>query len=99
MIFNRWRRFPRRKPRKDGYYLCTVIHPNDEAVSMLMVLQYNKELKRWKNTYRKSVFDGYVVYKHCRATIDENRVYSDGLCYLTENVVAWRKLPHGYNKP
>lgn len=99
MIFSRWRRYPKRKPRKNGFYLCTVIHPYDDSINMVMILKYSKESDKWTNTFRKAVFDGYVVYKPCRAPIEDNRVYSDGLCRLTENVVAWRKLPNGYNKP
>lgn len=91
MIFNRWRRYPKRKPRKDGWYLCTVQH---EFGRGMLVLYYDGR-DRWENRSRQNVFDGYQVYKVCRVPNAETRVWTDGLCE-PGNVVAWKKLPKGF---
>lgn len=93
MIFNFWRRYPRRKPKEDGWYLCTIEHDFGKG---LIVLFYDTR-GRWENTCRQSVFNGYQVYKVCRVPNEENRVWTDGLCE-PENVVAWKKLPKEYRE-
>ena len=92
MIFNPWRKYPRWKPKKEGYYLCTI--PDMESgYSYVTRLYYNKFANQWVNNDRLSVFCGYNVFKVCRAPIQENQVYGDGLCDRTEDVIAWKKLP------
>lgn len=88
MIFNPWRKYPKRKPKEDGWYLCTVPYT-------VRVFHYDVRKDKWTDTSRQHVFDGYVVYKCCRAPIQENRVYTDGLCER-DDVVAWKKLPREY---
>lgn len=94
MIFNPWRKYPKRKPKEDGWYLCTV-YDEDNEKSYVMRLYYRSMDKKWRNNDRISVFQGYNVYKVCRAPIEENRVYRDGLCER-DDVVAWKKLPREY---
>ena len=78
MIFNFWRRYPRRKPKEDGFYLCTI--PMGTTDGYVRKLMYSTRTDKWTDIYRQKVFDGYVVYKVCRAPIDENRVRTDGMC-------------------
>lgn len=96
MIFNLWRKYPKRKPEHNGYYLCTVIEANGEHT--LYKLYYKKTVDKWIDMSRQTVFDGYVVYKVCRAPIEENRVYTDGMCNRTEDVIAWKQLSKEYRR-
>ena len=93
MPFNFWRKYPKRRPKEDGYYLCTI---GMEGDPYLLKLFYSTRKNKWIDIRRQNVFDGYVVYKVCRAPIEENRVYTDGLCDRTEEVIAWKKLPKTY---
>ena len=93
MIFNLWRKYPRWKPKEQGYYLCKIRPDLETGYSYVTRLYYNDRTKKWINNDRKSVFQGYNVYKVCRAPIAENRVYEDGLCDRTDDVIAWKKLP------
>ena len=93
-MFNRWRQYPKRKPKEKGYYLCTVKMGDDDGY--VLKLFYNPKHDRWSDIRRQKLFDGYVVYKVCRAPIEENRVYTDGLCDRTDDVVAWKKLSDPY---
>ena len=93
MLFNFWRRYPRRKPKESGFYLCTIQMDEDRY---LLILFYSANKDKWIDIRRQKVFDGYVVYKVCRAPIEENRVYTDGLCDRTEEVIAWKRLPKIY---
>lgn len=95
MIFNRWRKHPKRKPKVSGYYLCTTkeqMSRVDCGYADRFILHYDVRKDKWIDISRQSVFDGYVVYKVCRAPIEENHVYSDGLCER-DDVLAWKKLP------
>lgn len=91
MMLNRWRKYPRRKPKEGGMYLCTV-RPENSNISYIKLLMYSVDEKRWIDISRRKVFDGYVVYRQCRATIPENRVYTDSLVER-DDVVAWKKAP------
>ena len=94
MIFNFWRRYPRSKPKESGYYLCTI--NMGDVDSYVVKLFYSPEKDKWIDISRQKIFDGYVVYKVCRAPIEENRVQKDGLWDRTDEVIAWRRLPKTY---
>lgn len=100
-MFNFWRKYPRRKPKESGHYLCSIFRQStdDAHVDRTYVhrLYYDAVSDKWTDFSRQSVFEGYQVYKHCRATIQENRVYTDGLC-KPGVVLAWKKLPKAYGK-
>ena len=93
MIFNLWRRYPKRKPKIMGEYLCTVDRGYGKAVKTL----YFNDHGKWIDRSRQQVFDGYQVYKVCRVPNEDTRVWTDGLCE-PENVVAWKKLPKCYRE-
>lgn len=95
MIFNLWRRYPKRKPKESGYYLCSISQGLHNGVSV-NVLYYKKREGKWIDIHRQTMFDGYVVYRVCRAPIPDNRVYFDSLCERTDEVTAWKMLPKGY---
>lgn len=97
MLFNRWRKYPKRKPKESGVYQCTVQYGYGGMEDHLAILdlRYQKESDKWTDIRRQHVFDGYKVYASCRAPIEDNRVYTDGLCERID-VMAWRKLPNVY---
>lgn len=95
MLFNRWRRYPRRKPKVEGWYQCVVRHGNGLNMPVVMDLYFwfKPDVGGvWVNRRRKEVFEGYKVYKPCRSPIEDNRVWEDGPCERID-VVAWKKIP------
>lgn len=100
MIFNRWRKYPKRKPKKEGWYQCTVLYETntDSPYPVNMDLYFWFAPDRggiWVDRRRESVFDGYKVYMPNRAPIDDNRVFRDSGCERVD-VVAWKRLPKPY---
>lgn len=85
-MFNIWRPYPLLKPKKDGWYTVTLSN------GTVMDLYFIEWANRWMDNRRQSVFDGYKVYHSGRATIEENRVYNDGLCNRTSEVVVWKNI-------
>lgn len=97
MIFNIWRPYKWIKPKKSGWYQCTVEYgygPNKPSPKV-MYLYFRERDSKWINLSRQNVFDGYNVYESCRAPIDNNRVYTDCECERID-VVAWKHLPKYY---
>lgn len=92
MIFNPWRKYPKRRPKESDNYLCTL--ENGSVVKLYFMVRDSKDI--WIDPNRQSVFDGYKVYSQCRAAIEENRVWTDGLCKRTDEVVAWKKMPKAW---
>lgn len=88
MFINLWRPAWLVLPKKDGWYVCTT---QDYWVRYLY---FNTQTKRWVNVSRQTIFDGYKVYKPCRAPVEENRVYTDSDCEY--DILAWKKVPLGY---
>ena len=101
MIFNAWRRYPKKKPKESGWYLVTTTEVQsfiyDNSVSFVNALYYHKQKDKWIDISRQSVFAGYMVYKVCRAPIEENHVYSDWLCERGD-VIAWKKLSKRFGR-
>ena len=96
MIFNWWHKYPKHKPKKKGWYQCTVRYGREiNGTPCVLRLFYCDWRDIWINDSRQQVFDGYKVYKVTRATIEENRVYGDSLCERND-VIAWKKLPKVY---
>ena len=95
MLFNFWRPYTWFKPKKDGWYQCTVAHGNGLNRPRVMDLYFRTWDSSWNDKRRQNVFDGYKVFESGRAPIDDYRVYSDSECVRID-VVAWRKLPRCY---
>lgn len=100
MVFNFWRKYPRRQPKQEGWYQCTVKYGLSGKIEnpMVMDLYWWHAPDRggiWVDRRRESVFDGYKVYLPNRAAIDDNRVFRDNCCERID-VIAWRKLPKVY---
>jgi hypothetical protein len=95
-MFNFWRRYPRRKPKENGKYLCTVQYGDNLENSIVTELYYDYiDGGKWLDTKRQSVFDGYKVFAPGRHVCDATRVHTDSLC-KRDFVVAWKKLPAPY---
>lgn len=99
-MFNRWKKYPKRKPKKEGWYQCTVKYGLSGKIENPMVMDlyfwFAPECGGiWVDRRRQSVFDGYKVYMPNRAPIDDNRVCRDNVCERID-VTAWRKIPKPY---
>ena len=94
-VLNFWRKYPKRKPKKEGWYQCTVKHGFGIDKPRVMDLYFHDG--HWTDRRRKQVFEGYKVYKPSRAAIEDNRVWNDELCDR-DDVIAWRRLPNAYKK-
>lgn len=94
MIFNFYRPYPLLRPKKDGWYTCTVEYGQGEF--RVMDLYYTVWNDTFRDRRRETVFEGYKVYGACRATIEENRVHTDSLCGWSTSVIAWKRLPKTY---
>lgn len=97
-MFNRWRKYPRKKPKEFGWYQCTVDCSDDRRKFKVMDLYFDANHNLWLDLRRQNVFDGYKTYHVSRAPIEENRYWTDSLCDRTLAVVAWRKLPKPFAK-
>lgn len=91
IVFNFWKRYPKRKPKDEGWYLCTMQN------GRVMDLYYDWLLDNWIDKRRMSVFNGYKVYKSGREPFEYNRVFGDFGC-IRDDVVAWKKLPKAYSR-
>lgn len=94
-ILNFWRKYPKRKPKFNGWYQCTVKHGFGVHKPRVMDLYFHDGY--WIDRRRKQVFEGYKVYKPSRAAIEDNRVWNDELCDR-DDVIAWRRLPNVYRE-
>lgn len=95
-MFNRWRKYPKRKPKKVGWYQCTVRYGSELENSKVMDLYFDTiDGGKWIDDRRQNVFDGYKVYMAGRPAMETNRIYTDSLCERGF-VVAWKNMPKGY---
>ena len=84
-----WRKFSKRRPRKAGWYQCTVEVKNQQRY--VMDLYWYPYLQRFKDNRRQSIFDEYTVID-----CDGNQMTAFNLCDRTDSVIAWRKMPKPY---
>lgn len=96
-IFNRWRKYPRKKPKTEGFYQCIVNYGLGGRIKNPIIMDlywwYAPGIGGvWVDRRRQSVFDGYKVFLANRAPIEDNRVFRDN-CSERNDVIAWRKLP------
>ena len=91
-----WHVFKKKKPKKEGWYQCTVEVPGQQRYVMDLYW-YNRLGGRFRDNRRQNVFDSYIVYGYNDETRELNlRLYTEPLCDRTEGVIAWRKLPRTY---
>lgn len=86
-----WKRFDKKKPKKDGWYICTVEAENQ--LRYTMDLYWYSDRQQFRDNRRQDVFNSYDVYG------DKNKkLYSEKLCNRTDDVIAWKKQPRTYMK-
>lgn len=100
-----WREYPKNKPKKSGWYICSIYieqdalsHEGKDVTSYVMDLWYDFESDKWKDNRRKNVYDVYEVYGRCpgpNETVALERKFSDRLC-IRDDVVAFKNLPKPY---
>lgn len=94
-LFNNWREFPKEKPKKDGWYQCTVEVPNQQRY--VMDLYWYGEVQRFKDNRRQQIFSEYDVYGYNDVTHEYDKpLNTNSLCDRTDNVVAWKQMPNPY---
>lgn len=92
-----WKKFPKKKPKKDGWYICTVEVPGQQRY--VMDLYWYSESQSFKDNRRRHVFDIYKVLGYDDETNDHtNHIFTDNLCDRTINVKAWKNTPKAYMK-
>lgn len=83
---DKWKAFPKHKPRKDGWYLCTVEVEGQQRY--VMDLYYYSKGEKFLDNRVRNVFNSYNVYRY-----DGKRLHKDHLCDRTKGVKYWKKLP------
>ena len=92
-----WHRFDKKKPKKNGWYQCTVEVPGLQRY--VMDLYWYSKCQRFKDIRRLDIFESYKVYGWNDETHKQDKLLtSNRLCDRTENVIAWRKMPRAYMK-
>lgn len=92
-----WNLFNKKKPKKNGWYQCTVEVPGQQRY--VMDLYWYCEYQKFKDNRRRDVFNTYDVYAFNDATNDyDKNIHTDSLCDRTTRVIAWRKIPKPYMK-
>ena len=99
-MFRKWKKYPKHKPKTDGWYEVTYQFDDRPDAVTVTCLYFVAWRGVWEDRHRVMVFEGYKVYKPSKAPIDDNRVYSDVLCDRTLGVRAWRPLakPYGWKR-
>lgn len=93
-LFNRWREFSKEKPKKDGWYQCTVGLSDSER--HIEQLYWYREIQQFKNKQISDIYSSCDVYAYNRVTHEYDILVKD---YEEDGVViAWKKLPRVYKK-
>lgn len=102
MSKKRWNEFPKKKPKKNGWYQCTIDSVVDEEKnqyqSYVMDLYYDVKNNKWIDNRRQDIFNIYEVYGHCKGpngTTALERIYGDDYC-IRDDVIAWKLLSKPY---
>lgn len=90
-----WHKFPKNKPKKNGWYQCTVEVPGQQRY--VMDLYWYGKPEKFRDNRRQDVFNSYDVYGYNDETHEcDKKLYTIPLCDRTESVVAWKKMPRTY---
>jgi hypothetical protein len=85
-----WHKFPKTKPKKNGWYQCTVEVSNQQRY--VMDLFWYGDRQQFRDNRRQDVFDSYDVYGYNNETkLNDKKLYTINLCNRTDEVVAWRQ--------
>lgn len=93
-----WKKFPKRKPKKDGWYLTTIRFKQGKGFQTYVMNLYwygkrNQGEGAFIDNIRQNVFECYYVKM---SEYSDERLKTIRLCDRTNQVIAWRKLPKPY---
>lgn len=93
-LFNRWRDLSKEKPKKDGWYLCTLQTPGvDRHVEQLY---WYGEIQQFKNKEIVDLYNSCDVYAYNRATHEYDILLKDHR--TDDQIIAWKHLPRAFSK-
>lgn len=88
-MFNRWKPYPKNKPKERGWYICSIRYGEEKGQAYVMDLFWDETKEVWKDNRRINVFQTYDVFG-C-----DGQIYSDNTC-VRNDVIAFKKLPKIY---
>lgn len=90
-----WKSFPKHKPKKDDWYLCSITFGDGKnKQSYVMDLYWYSDRQKFIDNRRQHIFDTYTVL-----SCDGKKMYTEkSLCNRTAEVTGWRKVPRYYVK-
>ena len=90
-MFNRWKPYPKYKPLKRGWYICSIRYGEEPGQAYVMDLFWDEKEEKWKDNRRLDVYNTYEVYGYNDEThLIDKRMYKDNLCYRND-VIAFKK--------
>lgn len=102
-------KFPDKKPKKDGWYHCTISFKFDEKPiknnetinvyqSYVMDLWWNSSTQSFIDNRIKNIIGSYDIMGYNNDIVKHKLSYEDFKSRIdrTENVVAWKSLPMPY---
>lgn len=97
-MFNRWKPYPKYKPEKRDWYICSIRYGKDPDQAYVMDLFWDDRREVWKDNRRINVFQEYDVYGYgmdIRGNNVKKQLYYDNLCER-DDVIAFKKMPKIY---
>ena len=95
-MFNRWKPYPKYKPSKRDWYICSIRYGEEPGQAYVMDLFWDEKEEKWKDNRRLDVYNTYEVYGYNDEThLIDKRMYKDNLCYRND-VIAFKKIPRIY---
>lgn len=93
-LCNRWRQLTIEKPKRDGWYQCTIELKDGER--RVEQLYWYGSVQQFKNKQVLDIYDSCDVYAYNRVTHEYDILVND---YVSdEKVIAWKRLPKPYRK-
>ena len=97
-MLNRWKPYPKYKPKKKGWYQCSIKYGEEQDEAYVMDLLWDDKREAWKDNRRLDVYQTYEVYGWGSNIIGQpvkERIWHDNLCERND-VIAFKKLPKIY---
>lgn len=95
-LFNFWKPFPKHKPKKNGWYICSIRYGDEPDQAYVMDLYWYGEVQQWRDNRALNVFTDYYVYDENGIRISREDILSrKSLCVRTD-VIAFKKVPKKY---
>ena len=97
-MFNRWKPYPKHKPKKQGWYICSIRYGEEPGQAYVMDLFWDEKREVWKDNRRLNVFQEYEVMGWGDSIIDtpvKKQIWTDRLCER-DDVIAFKNCPKIY---